>query len=182
MLPHIVNQMRAGRLIKIGHPPSQQREPGVLKFRQIEREGDLALEPGLHRVSIGGNHIHRRRTGQGRHVQVCNLAENMISIGGVFFGPSFDIGRSQAPSHENDGCRSSHHPSQTETPLWFAGNALFYTPAEISAWSEAFSASLNCPLHLYARKGIRRTQRAGVHMSVEHAHLLLWELTVQVSV
>jgi hypothetical protein len=44
--------MRARRLVKIGHPASQQRELGVLEFRQIEREGDLSLEPGLYRVPI----------------------------------------------------------------------------------------------------------------------------------
>ena len=73
--------MRARRLIKISHPASKQREFGVLEFRQIEREGDFSLEPGLHRVPIGGNHIHWRRTGQRRDVQVCNLAKNLIFAG-----------------------------------------------------------------------------------------------------
>ena len=60
VLAHIVDEMRSRRLIKIGHPASQQRELGVLEFRQIEREGDLSLEPGLHRVPIRGDHVHRR--------------------------------------------------------------------------------------------------------------------------
>jgi len=47
VLPHIVNEMRARRLIKISHPASKQREFGVLEFRQIEREGDFSLEPGF---------------------------------------------------------------------------------------------------------------------------------------
>ena len=30
------------------------------EFRQIEREGDLSLEPGFHSMPIRGDHVHRR--------------------------------------------------------------------------------------------------------------------------
>jgi len=33
VLPHIVNKVRARRLIKISHPTAEQRELGVLEFR-----------------------------------------------------------------------------------------------------------------------------------------------------
>jgi len=80
VLPHIVNEMRARRLIKISHPASKQREFGVLEFRQIEREGDFSWNQGF-TVCRRGNHIHWRRTGQRRDVQVCNLAKNLIFAG-----------------------------------------------------------------------------------------------------
>jgi hypothetical protein len=48
-------------------------------------------------MPIGGGHIHRRRTGQGCHVQVCDLAKNLISA-----GSSSQIDGSQRPDHEDD--------------------------------------------------------------------------------
>ena len=60
VFPDIVDQMRARRLVKIGHSASQQSEPGVLEFGQIEGERNLSLEPGLHRVTVCGDYIDRR--------------------------------------------------------------------------------------------------------------------------
>ncbi len=53
---------------------------------------------------------------------------------------------------------------------------------ELSTGSKTFSSDLNCALHLYARKSIRRAEVATAQMSVEGAHFLLWNLTVKVSV
>src|ERR1700739_143010 len=52
VLPHPIDQMRAWCLAKIGNTAAQQRKLGVLKFRQIECEGNLPLEPWLYRVPI----------------------------------------------------------------------------------------------------------------------------------
>src|SRR4029077_6645017 len=49
VLPYVVNQMSTRGLLKIGHSPAQQREAAILEFRQIERERNSSLEPGLHR-------------------------------------------------------------------------------------------------------------------------------------
>src|ERR1700733_7443661 len=84
VLPHVINEVCAWRLIEIGHPAAYQGELGVLEFRQIERKGNFSLEPGLYRVPVGRDHIHWRRTGQRRHMQVCNLAVNLISAGAGF--------------------------------------------------------------------------------------------------
>src|ERR1700757_3551047 len=50
VLPHRIDQMRAWCLAKIGNAAAQQRKLRVLKFRQIEREGNLPLEPWLYRM------------------------------------------------------------------------------------------------------------------------------------
>jgi len=52
VLPHRVEQVCARCLAEVGHTASQQGKLGVMDFGQIEGEGDLALEPGLYRVSI----------------------------------------------------------------------------------------------------------------------------------
>src|SRR5260370_32613580 len=64
----------------------------------------------------------------------------------------------------------------------FGGHALLHPFPELSTGSETFSSDLNCALHLYARKGIRGARRAVAHMSIEGAHLLLRNLTVEVGV
>src|ERR1700687_721419 len=64
----------------------------------------------------------------------------------------------------------------------FGCNALLSAFPELSAASETFSCDLNCALHLYACKGIRRARGAATHMSVEGAHLFLRNLTVEVGV
>src|SRR5450432_2630054 len=64
VFPYIVDEMRTRRLFQIRHPPTQQRKLAILEFRQIERERNLSLEPGLYRVPVGRNHIDRGRTGE----------------------------------------------------------------------------------------------------------------------
>src|ERR1700733_8688972 len=177
VFPRVVNEMRSRRLVKIGHPAAQQREPRILEFWQIECEGDFSLEPRLHRVPIGGYHIYRRGTGQRFHVQICDLAKNLI-----FAGLRSQIHCSPRPDHDNGGCRRSKRPSQTKTAPRSCGNLLLHLLPELNTGSVTSSSGLNCTFHLHARKGIRRARRAAADMSVEAPHLLLRDLTVEVSV
>src|ERR1700740_1373231 len=52
VLPYLIDQMCARCLPKIRNTAAQQRELGVLKFRQIECEGNLPLKPWFYRVPI----------------------------------------------------------------------------------------------------------------------------------
>src|SRR5580658_5611108 len=110
-------------------------------------------------------------------MQVCNLAENLISA-----GSSSQISRSQGPDQDNGGCRRSKRPNQTKAALWFCSNLLLHPLPELSTRSVTFSCGLNRALHLYARKRIHRARGAAAHMSVEAVHLPLRNLTVEVSV
>src|ERR1700693_1282562 len=60
---HSVDQMCSGSLTEIRHAASEKGKLGVLNFRQIEAEGDLALKPRLYRVAISGQHIDSRGAG-----------------------------------------------------------------------------------------------------------------------
>jgi hypothetical protein len=60
VLPHLIDEVRPWCLAKIGNTAAQQQKLGVLKFRQIECEGNLPLEPWLYRVPICGNYIYWR--------------------------------------------------------------------------------------------------------------------------
>src|SRR5580700_987994 len=64
----------------------------------------------------------------------------------------------------------------------FGCNAVPHPSVELSSGGKTFSSDLNCALHLYARKSIRRAEVATAQMSVEGAHFLLWNLIVRVSV
>src|SRR5580700_3558489 len=110
-------------------------------------------------------------------MQVCNLAENLISA-----GSRSQISRSQSPDQDNGGCRRSKSPTQTKAALWFCRNLLLHPLPELSAGSVTFSSGLNRALHLYPRKRIRRAREAAADMSVEAAHLPFCNLTVEVSV
>jgi len=121
-------------------------------------------------VPIRGNHIYRRRTSERLHVQVRNLADKVVSVSQISAGLRCHVGRGQPPDNKNDGCRRSYHPSQPETALRFARNTLFYPLPKVRARGEAFSGSLNRPLHLYARKGSRAHEHRSCVFRAPQAH------------
>ena len=53
MLASTDNQLRCRLLVEVDQPTAQEREVSSCKLRQIEGERNFALEPWLHRVSIG---------------------------------------------------------------------------------------------------------------------------------
>ena len=47
---------------------------------QVEAEGDLALEPGFHRVPVGGDHVNRIGATQRGHVQVGKFGVELLAL------------------------------------------------------------------------------------------------------
>src|SRR5581483_2580189 len=80
VLPNLINQVRTRSLVQIGHSSADQGEVRILQLWQIEGERNLPLEPWLHGVPVGGNHIDRSSAGQCRHVQICQLAGGVLGL------------------------------------------------------------------------------------------------------
>src|SRR5450432_4600352 len=78
MLAHLIDQVRARSLSQVSDAPADQRELRTLQLRQIEAEGNLALEPRLHRVAVRGDDVDRSCAGQGTHMQVSQFAVNPL--------------------------------------------------------------------------------------------------------
>ena len=57
MLAQLEDQVRGGAVIEVDYLAADQRVLRVLKFGQIERKGQLALEPRLDGVPVGGDHV-----------------------------------------------------------------------------------------------------------------------------
>ena len=66
---NLVDQLRSGRLAEVGDAATDEGEFWVLQFGQIEGERDFSLEPGLHGVAIGRDHVDGIRAGERGYVQ-----------------------------------------------------------------------------------------------------------------
>src|SRR5260370_29676373 len=83
MLAHAENQFRARRLVQITHLPAQQSKRRILQLRQVECKRNLPRKRWLDRVPVGGNYVDRVGTGQRRHVQIRQLAQQTLFVSPV---------------------------------------------------------------------------------------------------
>src|SRR5208282_1698896 len=72
------NKFRTRGLAQIRDPPAYQDERSTLQLGQVKGEGNLALEPWLYRVTIGGNDIHRVGAGECCHMLVDQFAHQLL--------------------------------------------------------------------------------------------------------
>src|SRR5260370_16626994 len=75
MLVHRNDELCSRLLMEINHPPPDEGVIRAAEFRQIEREWNLALKPGLNCVPVGRNHVNQIGTRQGIDMQVCQLCK-----------------------------------------------------------------------------------------------------------
>jgi len=77
MLAHPKNEFCPGGLIAITVSGSHQNKRRPRQLPQIESKRNLALEPGFHGVTVGGNDVDRVGTGECRHRQVSQFAHKL---------------------------------------------------------------------------------------------------------
>src|SRR5262249_55534363 len=77
VLADLVDQFRARNLAHIDHASAEQSVISSLQLGQVEGEGDLPLKPGLDRMTVGRDDVHRICAGEGGNVEIRNFAEHL---------------------------------------------------------------------------------------------------------
>src|SRR6185437_4422309 len=87
-------------------------------FRKVEAEGQLALEPWLHRMAVSGEHLRRCRSRESREVLIQNF-------GGKSIVSAANVPGCEADSHQQK--RSSERRPEDVGP-WELQDALWLRP------------------------------------------------------
>src|SRR5579883_1203530 len=178
MFADLKNQVRPGRLLQVRHPPSQQREIAALQLRQVEGEGNLALEPRLHRVAVAGNHVHRVGAAERRHVQVGDFAIKLLP---AQFLPA-DIHRDHAGKQRGRKDGGGRPPAELPAPVRASRHLGLNLRPQRRTGLVPQAGGLHRALGLDTDQDLGSARRARLQVRIQCAHLLRGEFAVQVGV
>src|SRR5580704_3138761 len=172
MLVHRNDELCSRLLMEINHPSPDEGVIRAAEFRQIEREWDLALKPGLNCMPVGRNHVDQIGTGQGIDMQVCQLCK--CSGTTRMSGPN-ESGQQDGRESDSNG----HRPNQPAAALG-ARHLFLHLAPKLRTRRKMSAHTAEASLQSGHLRNFRCAVYAASQMFLDNGRLIRKKLTIQI--